>query len=175
MQNKPSIEFPCWQNGECIFATIYAIVIPILGMAIASVLRGEKVVWIVVFTFSALLMIFTIGFRKLIFLSLGRVTINEEGVGFRIFFKCMKIIKWTECKKIYFESANTGFESNNSCFICFADDYFKRDIRKGMVGFPMPSDGVIIATYNEYIWSEIKKYAPKRLQKEIAAKRMSIE
>lgn len=76
---------------------------------------------------------------------------------------------------MFIDCVDSKYKISRIHVLCFSGKLYSRDPKKGVEGLPVPSDGVIIATYNEYLWQDIESCAPKKLIKHADARRMSIE
>ena len=113
--------------------------------------------------------------RRSIVFALGRVSVDEDGVEFSVLSIRIARLKWEKCHSVFIDRVDTWYKLSRIHVLCFSGKLYSRDPKKGVEGLPVPSDGVIIATYNEYLWQDIESCAPKKLIKHADAQRMSIE
>lgn len=119
--------------------------------------------------------IWTIIIRRSIVFALGRVSVDKDGVEFSVLSIRIARLKWEECHSVFIDRVDTWYKLSRIHILCFSGKRYSRDPEKGVRDLPAPSDGVIIAIYNEYLWQDIESYAPKKLIKHADARRMSIE
>jgi len=105
-----------------------------------------------------------------------RVTFNELGVHCHGLFVKPVCILWENCKAMGWIFHAAGMYSFHSICFSASGSIPKISPKKGLKGFPKPSDQIICMAYNEFAWEEIMRYAPKRLYKKCydASQRMIV-
>lgn len=177
MEEERKRRFHCMPNAESSCTGIFFAfwVMPLIIFGIGFYIKRESSEWPLLILPLVIGTIVAIIIRRNIVFAMGRVSVDDDGVEFSVLSIRIARLKWEECHSVLIDFVDTGYKRNSFHILCFSTKPYSRDPKKGVMGLPVPSDGVIIATYNEYLWQDIESYAPKKLIKHADAQRMSIE